>query len=51
MDLSHRPAPPLAGLTENWVGSSLQDPALLKALDDFHILPGKGRTLDDLRVS
>ncbi|PRW59569.1 Surface containing fasciclin-like repeats [Chlorella sorokiniana] len=38
------------GLTENWVGSPLQDPALLKALGSFHILPGKGKTLADLRA-
>lgn len=32
------------------MGTSLQDPALLKALGTFHILAGKGKTLAELRV-
>lgn len=40
----------MAGLTESWVGSLLKDPSLLKALGTFHILPGKGKTLAELRV-
>lgn len=39
-----------AGLSENWVGASLQDPKLLRSMGDFHILPGPGRTLASLQA-
>ncbi|PSC74279.1 Flavin-containing monooxygenase FMO GS-OX-like 3 [Micractinium conductrix] len=45
--IKHRVA---VGLASGWVGSALQDPVLLHNTANFHLLPGPGRTLAELRA-